>query len=74
MPLCSSTARLHGASGEQSYKNCYFDKQGKGSLKEFSENYTKAYNATKNLGYIAVPSANHDYQRPNIDAATRRTS
>ena len=44
---------------EQSYKNCYFDKQGKGSLKEFSENYTKAYNATKNLGYIAVPSANH---------------
>ena len=56
---------------EQSYKNCYFDKQGKGSLKEFSENYTKAYNATKNLGYIAVPSANHDYQRPNI--GTRNT-
>ena len=56
---------------EQSYKNCYFDKQGKGSLKEFSENYTKAFNATKNLGYIAVPSANHDYQRPNI--GTRNT-
>ena len=56
---------------EQSYQNCYFDKQGKGSLKEFSENYTKAYNATKNLGYIAVPSANHDYQRPNI--GTRNT-
>ena len=32
---------------EQNYKNCYFDKQGKGSLKEFSENYTKAYNATQ---------------------------
>ena len=56
---------------EQSYQNCYFDKQGKGSLKEFSENYTKAFNATKNLGYIAVPSANHDYQRPNI--GTRNT-
>lgn len=56
---------------EQSYKNCYFDKQGKGSLKEFCENYTKAFNATKNLGYIAVPSANHDYQRPNI--GTRNT-
>lgn len=56
---------------EQSYQNCYFDKQGKGSLKEFSENYTKAYNATKKLGYIAVPSANHDYQRPNI--GTRNT-
>ena len=35
---------------EQSYQNCYFDKQGKGSLKEFSENYTTAYNATKHLG------------------------
>ena len=56
---------------ENSYQNCYFDKLGKGSLKEFSENYTKAYNATKNLGYIAVPSANHDYQRPNI--GTRNT-
>ena len=55
---------------EQSYQNCYFDKQGRGSLKEFSENYTKAYNATKNLGYIAVPSANHDYQRPNIGTRT----
>ena len=48
------------------YKNCYFDKAGKGSLKEFSDNYVKAYNATKDLGYIATPSANHDFQRPNI--------
>ena len=29
------------------------DDVGKGSLKEFSENFTKAFNATKNLGYIA---------------------
>lgn len=55
----------------QDYKYCYFDKAGKGSLKEFYDNYSKAYNATKDLGYIALPSANHDYQRPNI--GTRNT-
>ena len=56
---------------EHTYKYCYFDKAGKGSLKEFYDNYSKAYGATKNLGYIALPSANHDYQRPNI--GTRNT-
>ena len=56
---------------EHTYKYCYFDKAGKGSLKEFYDNFSKAYGATKNLGYIALPSANHDYQRPNI--GTRNT-
>lgn len=56
---------------EQTYDNCYFDKAGKGSLKEFYTNFSKAYNATKSQGYIALPSANHDYQRPNI--GTRNT-
>ncbi|MBS6661535.1 MAG: alpha-amylase [Prevotella histicola] len=53
------------------YKFCYFDKAGKGEVMEFVDNFSKAYNATKNLGYIAIPSANHDYQRPNI--GTRNT-
>lgn len=51
---------------ETSYDHCYFDKAGKGSLKQFIENYEDAYQATKNLGYIALPTANHDYQRPNV--------
>mgnify|MGYP000237204075 FL=1 len=51
---------------DNTYKYCYFDKSGKGSLKEFTDNYVRAYNATKDLGYIAAPSANHDFQRPNI--------
>ncbi|HEY9551970.1 MAG TPA: alpha-amylase family glycosyl hydrolase [Prevotella sp.] len=54
-----------------SHKYCYFDKQGKGTLHPFIENYTKAYEGTKNQGYIALPSANHDFQRPNI--GTRNT-
>lgn len=50
----------------EAYDYCYFDKSGKGSLKEFVENYTKAYNSSKDLGYIAIPSSNHDFQRPNV--------
>ena len=50
---------------------CYFDRQGKGTLFPFIKNYTEAYEATKHQGYIALPSANHDFQRPNI--GTRNT-
>ena len=49
-----------------SYEHCYFDKAGKGGIKEFVDNFTKSYTKTHDLGYIAIPSANHDYQRPNI--------
>ena len=56
---------------EKEYRFCYFDRDGKGSPKEFAENYRRAYNATKSLGYIALPTANHDFQRPNI--GTRNT-
>lgn len=48
------------------YDYCYFDRSGKGSISEFIDNYTKAYTATKDKGYIAIPSSNHDYQRPNV--------
>ena len=48
------------------YKFCYFDKAGKGEVKEFVDNFTAAFNRTKQLGYIAIPTANHDFQRPNI--------
>lgn len=53
------------------YDYCYFDKAGKGKLDEFISNYSDAYTKTKDLGYIAIPSANHDFQRPNI--GTRNT-
>ena len=50
----------------EKYDYCYFDRSGKGSISEFIDNYTKAYTATKDKGYIAIPTANHDYQRPNV--------
>lgn len=45
---------------------CYFDPRGLGTDKQFVENFSRAYNATKDKGYIAIPTANHDFQRPNI--------
>ena len=56
---------------KSTYKYCYFDKAGKGSLDEFITNYSHSYFNTRDKGYIAIPSANHDYQRPNI--GTRNT-
>ena len=50
----------------EKYDYCYFDRSGKGSICEFIDNFTKAYTATKTKGYIAIPSSNHDYQRPNV--------
>lgn len=46
--------------------NCYFNRLGKGSLKDFVNIYAADYNATKDRGYIAIPTANHDFQRPNV--------
>lgn len=56
---------------DTSYSNCYFNKAGKGSIEQFVENFKPAYLATKEAGYIALPTANHDYQRPNV--GTRNT-
>lgn len=53
------------------YKYCYFDLEGKGEVKTFTDNFNQANDAIKGAGYISVPSSNHDYQRPNV--GTRNT-
>lgn len=53
------------------YDYCYFDLRGKGKLDEFITNYTNSYTKTKDRGYIAIPTCNHDFQRHNI--GTRNT-
>ncbi len=45
----------------------FFDREGKGDVTEFAGEYLKQLTRTKGLGYISVPSANHDFQRPNWD-------
>jgi len=47
------------------YEYCYFDRSGLGSYVPFITNYINARNATRQWGYITVPTSNHDVIRPN---------
>lgn len=44
-------------------KHPFFCADGKGDITEFVEKYTKAYEKTKENGYICMISGNHDLQR-----------
>lgn len=57
--------------GDTTYQHCYFDLAGRGGVKDFVQKYSPLYQATRDKGYITIPSANHDFQRPN--ATTRNT-
>lgn len=41
----------------------YFDPAGEGSLKIFRESYREQLETTRGLGYVSLPTANHDIQR-----------
>jgi len=51
--------------------NCYFSIEGNGSPVEFIKNYTEQLTVVGNRGYVSIPSANHDLQRPH--SGTRNT-
>jgi len=42
----------------------FFERAGKGDITKFVENYLANYEPTRELGYIALPTANHDFPRP----------
>ncbi|MEI8375065.1 MAG: alpha-amylase family glycosyl hydrolase [Planctomycetota bacterium] len=44
---------------------CFFDTRGKGAFTEFYQNWLAGNKAINGLGFIAIPSANHDFQRPH---------
>ncbi len=41
----------------------FFDKEGKGNVREFFDTYLEHYLGTKDRGYITIPSGNHDVPR-----------
>lgn len=45
-------------------QNVFFERSGKGDITKFVESYLQNYTPTKSLGYIAMPTANHDIPRP----------
>jgi glycosidase len=48
----------------------YFDREGKGNIKNFLDRYLEQYNKTKDKGYICLPLGNHDLSRLNIRRST----
>jgi maltose alpha-D-glucosyltransferase/alpha-amylase len=42
----------------------FFQRQGGGDIRPFLDNYLEQYEATKHLGFIALPTGNHDFPRP----------
>jgi glycosidase len=49
---------------------CYFDPKGEGSLDIFRDEYPKQLKGTRGLGYVSLPSANHDFQRQRVGDRT----
>ncbi|MEG2514239.1 MAG: alpha-amylase family glycosyl hydrolase, partial [Bacteroidaceae bacterium] len=43
--------------------NCFFGVEGEGKVERFINSYQKERNATKGLGYITLPTSNHDIWR-----------
>jgi maltose alpha-D-glucosyltransferase/alpha-amylase len=41
----------------------FFDRQGRGDIRRFLDNYLLHYRATRGRGYISLPTGNHDFPR-----------
>lgn len=41
----------------------FFDKKGNGSIENFLYDYLREYEETKDIGYISIPTGNHDLPR-----------
>ncbi|MCE0523197.1 MAG: hypothetical protein LV480_09835 [Methylacidiphilales bacterium] len=44
----------------------YFSREGKGDIREFLDSYLQHYSATRQHGYITIPSGNHDVPRLSL--------
>jgi len=52
-------------SGGDPYSFSYFDRSGHGNIRQFLDEYLPFYEKTKDLGFISIPSGNHDI-RPRL--------
>ena len=44
---------------------CYFDRAGEGQIRSFVDRYTKERHATREQGYLSMPTCSHDIWRLN---------
>ncbi|WP_309384433.1 alpha-amylase family glycosyl hydrolase [Cerasicoccus frondis] len=45
------------------YGHSFFDREGKGDITRFLRHYIEHFEATKDIGYISLPTGNHDLTR-----------
>ena len=57
--------------GDSRKPDAFFERSGKGDITKFVRNYLEHYEATRNLGYISLPTGNHDFPRPARGRGTR---
>ena len=57
--------------GAQYGGNSFFQKDGNGSLDDFLSDYLREYDATKDTGYISIPTGNHDMPRISVQRTKR---
>ncbi|AVT38613.1 alpha-amylase family glycosyl hydrolase [Plantactinospora sp. BB1] len=50
---------------------CYFDHDGRGSMRTFLEAWQEAETATRGSGLVGLPTANHDFSRLTCGPRTR---
>jgi maltose alpha-D-glucosyltransferase/alpha-amylase len=55
---------LSEPAGDTRKPNAFFERAGRGDIIQFVRNYMKNYEPTRELGYIALPTGNHDFPRP----------
>ncbi|WOO43606.1 alpha-amylase family glycosyl hydrolase [Rubellicoccus peritrichatus] len=45
------------------YSHSFFDREGKGDITRFLRHFTEHFEATRDFGYISIPTGNHDLTR-----------
>ncbi len=50
--------------GDARVPHAFFERAGGGDIKVFIDEYLRYYTLTKSLGYISIPTGNHDTPRP----------
>lgn len=58
------TELMNPLTGTAKPNHSFFSVDGSGDIQRFMQNYMPMYEKTKELGFIALPTANHDFNRP----------
>jgi maltose alpha-D-glucosyltransferase/alpha-amylase len=51
-------------SGDSRTPDAFFERSGRGDITKFVRNYMANFEPTRALGYVALPTGNHDFPRP----------